>query len=282
MIHEKFTIRSRISAPHCSTWNKFIRLTVLLLLLAVVLVGCNSPKPSNELIVGMDLSYPPFETIDSAGKPIGVSVELAKALAASLERPLRIENMPFQSLIPSLQNKRIDCVISSMTETEERKKSIAFSDPYLSTGLAMLVRKDSPLTSAQDADQTGKTIVVRQGTTGEVLARQTISKAKLLAVEKENAAVMEVIQGRADGFIYDQMSVWLNAQKNPDTTKALLAPIRKEEWAVGLRKDDIALREGVNRFLKDFRAQGGFERLGDQFLKEQKEAFQKEGIPFYF
>jgi ABC-type amino acid transport substrate-binding protein len=56
----------------------------------------------------MDLSYPPFETIDENGKPAGISVELAQALADTLKQPLRIENMPFVGLIPSLQNKRID------------------------------------------------------------------------------------------------------------------------------------------------------------------------------
>src|SRR3954471_16534513 len=99
-----------------------------LLILVLFLAGC-SPKPK-ELVVGMDLSYPPFETIDSSGKPLGVSVELAKALADYLHEPLRIENMPFVGLVPALQNGNIDCVISSMTDTPKRREAISFSDPY--------------------------------------------------------------------------------------------------------------------------------------------------------
>lgn len=233
-------------------------------------------------MVGMDLSYPPFETIAADGKPVGVSVELAKALAKDLGRPLRIENIPFTGLILSLQNGRIDCVISSMTDTPERRNVIGFSDPYLSTGLALLVGAKSEARSLADLDQAGKTLVVRLGTTGESWARRNIRNATIVAMDKENTAVLEVIQGKADGFIYDQMSVWQNQQKNPDTTRALLAPIRKEEWAIAIRKDDEALRGQINAFLIKFRAEGGFDRLAAEFLKEQKDAFQKQGIPFVF
>lgn len=230
----------------------------------------------------MDLSYPPFETIDVQGQPAGVSVELANALGEYLQRPVRIENIPFTGLIPSLQGGRLDCIISSMTDTPERRESLAFSDPYLTIGLALLVGKESPIGALKDIDVPGKTVVVRQGTTGEMWARKNLSKATLLALDKENAAVLEVIQGKADAFIYDQMSVWQNAQKNPDSTRALLEPIQKESWAVGLRKDDEALRAQINGFLKQYRARGGFEKLGDKFLKDQKDAFARDGIPFYF
>lgn len=259
---------------------KMIHLGVLLI--ASVLYGC-SPKPaSKQLVVGMDLSYPPFETIDENGKPAGISVRLAQALADYLGRPLRIENMPFVGLIPSLQNGRIDCLISSMTDTPERRQAIAFSEPYLSIGLAMLAGVKANITGPADLDRPERTLVVRQGTTGELWARANLKVAKVLSVEKENSAVLEVIQGKADAFIYDQMSVWQNWKKNPETTRAILTPLQKEYWAVGVRKDNEELRLKINDFLKEFRDRGGFQKLGDEFLKDQKEAFRKENIPFYF
>lgn len=258
--------------------------TIFLVALAsfAILLGCSKERETNLLVVGMDLSYPPFETIDGSGQPVGVSVELARALAKTLGRPLKIENMPFVGLIPSLQNGRIDCVISSMTDTPERRQAITFSDAYLSTGLALLVNAKSDFRSLADVDQPGNTIAVRLGTTGESWARQNVKNATLVAMEKENTAVLEVIQGKVSAFIYDQMSVWQNQQKNPDTTRALLAPIRKEEWAIGVRKDNTVLQEQINAFLKTFRAEGGFDRLADEFLSEQKAAFEKEGVPFVF
>ena len=131
-------------------------------------------------------------------------------------------------------------------------------------------------------DKPGRTLVVRQGTTGELWARSNLKNAKLLSVEKENSAVLEVLQGKADAFVYDQMSVWQNWQRHPESTRAMLAPLQKEYWAIGIRKDNDELRLKINAFLKEYRQKGGFQRLGDEFLSEQKKAFEQENIPFYF
>jgi polar amino acid transport system substrate-binding protein len=254
------------------------------LLLLGIVIGCSrrGGESQHDLVVGMDLSYPPFETIDSSGNPTGVSVDLAKALGESLGRPVRIENIPFTGLIPSLKTGKIDCVISSMTDTPERRTSIAFSDPYLTIGLALLVANNSPIQNIADLDQSGKTLAVRQGTTGEVWARANIKKAKIIALEKEAAAVLEVVQGKADAFLYDQMSVWKNAHEQSATTRAVLAPVQKENWAVGLKLENDALRTQINGFLKTYRSSGGFDRLGDKYLGEQKAAFRDAGLAFYF
>lgn len=230
----------------------------------------------------MDLSYPPFETINAGGKPSGISVDLAMALGESLHRPVRIENIPFTGLIPSLLTGKIDLIISSMTDTPERRKTITFSDPYLTIGLATLVGKNASLSSSATLDHTGRTIAVRQGTTAQIWAQEHLKSAKVLVLDKESSAVLEVVQGKADAFLYDQMSIWKHQKEHPAQTVALLAPIQTEQWAIGLRPGDKMLREQVNAFLKAFRAAGGFDRLGNLYLKEQKEAFAKEGIPFYF
>jgi len=254
---------------------------LLLLALAAGLAACGL-KPSNELRIGMDLSYPPFEMRDAQGRPAGISVEMANALGEYLGRPVRIENIPFSGLIAALKGHRIDLILSSLTATEERRQSIEFSDPYLNVGLALLVSQKSGIRSAADLDQADRTVVVRQGTTAQLWAAENLSKAKIVTLEKENAAVLEVIQGKADAFIYDQISVWNYWKQNPDTTAARLEPLQSESWAIGVRPRDQALRAQVNQFLKVYRERGGFEKLGDQFLGEQKRDFKERGIPFYF
>ncbi|HEY5792933.1 MAG TPA: transporter substrate-binding domain-containing protein [Chthoniobacterales bacterium] len=252
------------------------------LLAATLLLASCGLKPSNDLRIGMDLSYPPFEMRDAEGRPAGISVEMAKALGEYLGRPVRIENIPFTGLIAALKGYRIDLILSSLTATEERRQSIDFSDPYLRVGLALLVNRHSGIRSLADADQPDKTVAVRQGTTAQLWAAQHLKRAKILTLEKENAAVLEVIQGKADAFIYDQISVWNYWRQNPETTEALLEPLQSESWAIGLRQKDEALKVQVNQFLKAFREQKGFDRLGDQFLGDQKKEFQARGIPFYF
>lgn len=266
------------------SWLSIVPRRTFLLSLAgfALLGGCDAPKKDDVLVVGMDLSYPPFETIDEKGQPTGISIEIAQALADSIHKKLKIENIPFSGLIPTLQKGGVDCVVSSLTANEERRQTIDFSVPYLKIGLALLVGKDSPVTDVATLDALGRTVVVRQGTTGEAWARAHLKQAKILAVEKENSAVLEVVQGKADAFVYDQMSIWKNWQNNQSTTKALLTPIHEESWAVGLRKGNEPLKAEVDAFIEGFRKAGGFDKLGDKYLKDQKDAFKAQGISFYF
>jgi polar amino acid transport system substrate-binding protein len=89
-------------------------------------------------------------------------------------------------------------------------------------------------------------------------------------------------QGKADCFIYDQISVFQNWKRHEDRTRAILQPFEQEEWAMGLRKGDDELRKQVNDFIKQFKEAGGFEQLGEKYLSENKKAFDDLGIPFYF
>ena len=234
------------------------------------------------LRVGMELAYPPFEMTDQAGKPTGVSVRLAEALAKDLERELVVENIAFDGLIPALKTGKIDCIISSMTATPERARSITFSEPYLETGLALLVATKSPVQSAADLDAPGRIVAVKKGTTGHQYAATNLQQARLLVLDKESAAVMEVAQGKADAFIYDSLSVYRSHLRHPATTRALLQPFSAETWAVGLRRGDDTLKRQIDDFLNRFRTGGGFEKLGDEFLADEKAFFKRQKIPFFF
>lgn len=253
-----------------------------LFLASLVFLGASlQARETATLAVGMELAYPPFEMADREGRAEGVSPDIARALGEFLGRKSEIINLPFDGLIPSLKTGKIDVILSSMTATEERSRSLDFSDPYLSTGLCLLAGKHSTLASASDCDKPGRTIAVKQGTTGHLYARN-FKSAKVLVLDRETACVLEVVQGRADAFIYDQMSVLKHSEQNPDTTRAILEPFQIERWAIGIRKGNNELRAQVNRFLQDFKQRGGFEELGNRWLGPQKAAFKASGIPFVF
>jgi polar amino acid transport system substrate-binding protein len=264
---------------------KFIRNSLALLnaifLLSILAVGC-APKSKSTLVVGMELNYPPFEMLDPQGRPAGISVEMANELGKFLDRDVQIQNIPFDGLIPALKTGKIDLIISSMTETPERAQSIDFSEPYLRTGLCLLVNKNAPIDTIEQADQPAFKIAVKQGTTGQLYAQQHLRRAQILVLDKEDACVLEVVQNKAQAFIYDQMSVFKHWQQHQDSTKGILKPFQEERWAIGIRSDEQALKAQVNAFLVLFKRDGGFDKLGDKYLKEQKEQFRKLAIPFYF
>ncbi|MDF3130332.1 transporter substrate-binding domain-containing protein [Kiritimatiellaeota bacterium B1221] len=260
-----------------------MKIYVLLLCFGILVSGCGQqPEGPQPLVVGMELAYPPFEMTDEKGDPSGVSVDMAKALAGNLERPLEIRNMSFDGLIPALKTGSIDLIISSMTATEERAKSIDFSDPYLHTELSLLTSKGSGVETVADLNHAGRVVVVKLGTTGDVYAKAHLDKATLRVLDKENACVMEVVQGKADAFLFDQLSVYQNAKRHPDTTEAKLASFQRESWAIGIRQGEDELKAQVNEFLEDFRNEGGFEKLGETYLGEFQKGFRELGIPFVF
>ena len=115
-----------------------------------------------------------------------------------------------------------------------------------------------------------------------VVAAVDAADGPALVVGHSAACALEVVQGKADVFIFDQISVYQFWQKNPDTTRPILNPIREETWAIGMRKEDAALKGKVNQFLADFRERGQFEALSDQYMSEAKAAFQEMGVPFIF
>lgn len=234
------------------------------------------------LKIGMELSYPPFEMVNYQGQPAGISVELGRALGDYLQKEVRFENISYVGLVPALKFGKIDLIISSMTITDERKKSIDFSEPYAVTGLCLLTSIHSGLNSIDDANQKGRRIAVKLGTAGEAYAAKNLPLATIRVLDKEAMCVLEVVQGKADAFIYDQLSVYINWQKNPTTTKALLNPFQKEYWGIGVRKSNPELLAKVNEFIVKFRKEGGFDRLTNLYLSKEKAAFDKLGVPFVF
>lgn len=260
----------------------FFRILIPLFTLLLHPLSIALANPVEKLTVGMELAYPPFEMADKSGNPCGISVDLANALASALNKKLEILNLPFDGLIPSLKTGKIDLIISSMTATPERAKSISFSNPYLETGLCLLVKNNSAISNALDLNTPSITIAVKQGTTGHLFASKSLPSAKLLVLDRESACVMEVIQGKANAFIYDQMSILKHWQQNRETTRALLNPFQKESWAIGVKKENYRLLEEVNAFLLQFQKEGGFDSLSEKWLPEQKALFKELGVPFVF
>lgn len=262
--------------------KKILSVLLSFTVLATLFTGC-TPKKDNTLVVGMELAYPPFETKDAKGNPSGVSVDLAKALGEYLKRPVKIENISWDGLIPSLQTGKVDVIISSMTITDERAKTIDFSNPYAHSYLALLINKDSKVNSTEDLNQKGMVVDVKKGTTGYIYATKNLTKATVNALSSENSCVTEVTQGKADAFIYDQLTIYRENQENKGNTKAILIPFQNSEnWGIAVKKGNKELMININEFIKDYKSKGGFNKLTNKYLPEEKKTFDKLGFPWFF
>ncbi|WP_297404430.1 transporter substrate-binding domain-containing protein [uncultured Cetobacterium sp.] len=250
----------------------------------VLFLGLFSGALAKPLIIGMELAYPPFEMSDKNGVPTGISVDLAKELGKSLGREIIIEDMSYGGLIPSLKTKKIDIILSSMSITESRKKSVSFSVPYASSHLAILAGISSGIESSEDLNSNKKKLAVKKGTSGHTVAQKYFPKAKLLVFEKESACMLEVAQGKVDAFIYDPLTVYKFWEKNQETTTPLFERFEEkaQPWAIAYGKKDEKLGEQINEFLIEFKNTGGFDKLSEKYLKNEKEFFESKNIPFFF
>ncbi len=236
------------------------------------------------ILVGMEIGTDGvFESKDEAGDPYGVSVQLAEDFGKWLGRDIEIVDIAWDGLIPSLQTNKIDMILSSMTITEERSKKVHFSDPYCNAYLAVLASAGSGVESVEDLNQPGKKIAVTTGSTGYTYAMNNLTNAEVLTFDTAGACITEIVQGKADGFIRDQLTVYKSNQQNPDTTKAILIPIQDAEpWGAAFNLENDALREKFNEFLAWYEADGGYDRLTETYMKEYKEAFDELGFRWFF
>ncbi len=266
--------------------RKLLIVMSIVLMIALALSGCGQSEPAAEgdkLTVVMELAYPPFEMKDEAGDPSGVSVDFIKAFGEHVGREVEIVNTAWDGLIPSLQTGKADIIVSSMTITEEREQTVDFSDPYANSLLAVLVNSDSGITTIDDLNVEGKRVAVKTGSTGHIYATENLTNAEIIVLADESACVTEVSQGKADGFIYDQLTIYRNQQANADTTSAVFIPFQEADyWGVAVQEGNTELLTQINEFIATYTQEGGFDELSEKYLSEEKETFETLGFKWFF
>lgn len=271
---------------------KRLGLLGLFTILIVMLVsGCGNSeatkassdtKADKPLVVAMELAYPPFEMKDKEGNPSGVSVDFAKDLGDFLGRKTVIVNTAWEGLIPSLQTNKADAVISSMSSTDERAKVVDFSIPYAQSTLGMLLRKDSDIEGTEDLNKEGRKIAVKIGTSGYIYAQKYLKNAEIIALADESACAAEVAQGKADTFLYDQLTILRRSQDYPNTRAIYAEYAGIDPWCIATKKGNTELVTKINAFIKDYRKNGGFDRLSKKYLPKEEKAFKEMGFLWFF
>ncbi len=247
-------------------------LVLLACLLPALLPGCGFSEPSDPLerirargalVVATEAEMRPFEYIQPDGSIVGFDVDLARAVADDLGVKLELRNVKWDSIIPELASGRSDLIASAMTVTEERRKSVLFSQPYFFTVTALLVNKAKAgeIRSIADLDREGRVLAVKEGTTGEIAARERCPKARVVSHETENGAALDVAEGRADAFLYDLANVKQHHQNHADRTVLLLEPVTYEPYAIAARHEDAALMARVDAVIIAMRKDGRLAEL---------------------
>jgi len=206
-------------------------------------------RDKGTLVVGSDIAYPPVESFASDGTTvIGIDPEIAKALGDKLGVTLKFTNGTFDGLITSLTSKRIDLIMSAMSDTKKRQASIDFVD-YFIVGTSIIVKKGNPQHIQSLNDFCGRTIAIQQGTTQDDVAEAQAKKCgekklHILKFPTDPEALLQVKQGRAVADMND-FPVAADTVKKTSDYEVVGEQIEAGPYGIGVRKTDTQLRDAL-------------------------------------
>lgn len=212
--------------------------------------------------VGMDPSFPPFETLDEAGEPVGYDVDLTRAIAEAWGVQAEIIPIGYDSLLDALLASRIDSIVSAYPYDQRSTRDVAFSPPYFEAGLRLVVQAGSPLTDVAGLD--GATVAVEWGSMGDMVGRRLQRQAialELAPYETPQEAVDALVNDPAvDALLIDQVSL-RQAQGQGAAIVAVGAPLEANPYAIVSPLNARRLREEIANALTTLAADGTLAEL---------------------
>ncbi|WP_447594598.1 transporter substrate-binding domain-containing protein [Aquipseudomonas campi] len=222
------------------------------------------------LKVGMDPTYMPFEMTNKRGEIVGFEVDLLKAMTKAMGVKLELVSTSYDGIIPALLTGKFDMIGSGMTLTQERNLRINFSEPWIVVGQTLLIRKElqGEIKSYKDLNNAKYRLTSKVGTTGELVAKKLIAQAKYSGFDNEPEALQDVINGKADAFIYDApYNVVALAKVGGGKLVHLEEPFTFEPLAFGLKKGDYDSINWINNWLHQIREDGTYDRIHAKWFK---------------
>ncbi len=258
---------------------------LLALVLLLFLTACGQ---DDTLRVGMDLQYPPFETVDVDNNPEGISVDIANALGEYLGRDVEVVNTDFSAIIPALESGEIDIAIASMSITEQREERVDFSNPYVFFKIIGLVNKDYAEANNITADTPMSQIMENTNTRFVGLASQISTSIPqgygfdVLEATEKASAILSVTQGTSDVFLMSGEVVAQAHAANPDTTMIVWSPVQSSKIGMAVQEGNSELLEQVNEFIATMSEPGGLhDVLAEKWDETIRASLINFGIEFY-
>lgn len=219
-----------------------------------------------KLTMVTNVDFPPYEFYQD-GAPAGIDPEIATKIAEKLGLELVIEDINFDSIVPSVQSGKADIGMAGMTVTDERKLSVNFSNTYATGIQSIVVPEGSPITTYDDlANNIGTyTIGVQLATTGDIYASGEFGAENVEQYEKGTDAILALTSGKIDCVIIDNEPAKAFVAANEglvilDTEYAV------EDYAIATNKDNAELTEQINNALKELIEDGSVQEILDKYI----------------
>ena len=219
-------------------------------------------------VLGLDDSFPPMGYRDENGEIVGFDIDVAREVSKRLGVELVAQPIDWNAKEQELATGNIDCIWNGFTVTPERERVMAFSMPYVRNAQVVVVRSDSPVNTLADLE--GGSVGVQAGSSAQSAIEDTPGFAESIGeiIEfKENlTALMDLEIGGVDAVVMDLLVANDNINRSGKDFRILDETLTEEEYAIGFRKNDIALRDAVDQELLSMAEDGSLAQIAEKWF----------------
>ncbi|QNP49758.1 amino acid ABC transporter substrate-binding protein [Diaphorobacter aerolatus] len=254
---------------------------VALLALGAALVGCSkneTPAPSaapaptpaavTKIVVGLDDNFPPMGFRDEKNEIVGFDIDMAREAAKRMGVEAEFKPIDWSAKEAELSGKRVDALWNGLTITDERKEKIGFTAPYMENHQIIVVAAKSAINNK--ADMSGKVVGAQEGSSAVDAVKKDDAVFKSFKEFKtfgDNVtALMDLSAGRLEAVVVDEVVGRYYVAKKPDEYRVLDENFGTEDYGVGVRKDDTALLEKLNKAMTDMKADGTAAKIATKWF----------------
>lgn len=258
-------------------------IAVILLVLAVMTVfsGCQTTSTSKDdswdkvkqkgrFVLGLDEGFPPMGFADENGELVGFDIDVAKEVCSRLGIELVLQPINWDAKEQELNTGNIDCIWNGFTITEERKKNILFTEPYMNNRQVIVVKEDATYNTLEDLK--GKKLGLQsQSSAQDALDAHEDFKSSLGEVvlfDTNTVAIMDLEKGGIDALLVDEIVIRYYMQTKNAKFKILDKELSHEEYGIGFRKNDKQLMQKIQDTLKEMAKDGALAEISKKWFDE--------------
>ncbi|WP_022850897.1 ABC transporter substrate-binding protein [Limisalsivibrio acetivorans] len=242
----------------------FFVMVFMLTSLTAIAGGLEDVKEENTLSYALTGQYPPFNFVDENNEVAGFDVEIGKEIAKRIGVKPKPVTTAWDGIIAGLLAEKYDVICGSMAITDQRLKSIDFTEPYYRSGAQVFAKEDAGFTSVDELK--GKKIGVTLGTTYEEWVRNNIEGVKIRTYKGVPDMVLETATGRIDAFVTDKIVGALAIKDKAAPLKLVGDLLYEERMGIALRKGNPELKKAMNEALAEMKEDGTYHSISMKWL----------------
>jgi ABC-type amino acid transport substrate-binding protein len=249
--------------------SKLLAVALIAMMSLGTMVGCGTTNDdSNDgkqvYIAATEPTYAPFDTTDESGNIVGFDMDLLDAIAENQGFKVEYKAFEFDAIVPALQSGNADIAAAAINVTSERAEKVDFSDKYMDSGKAIIVKVDND-TIKSDADLTADMKVAAQIGTAEADYVQELADSgkikKAVILNQTTDCILQLQNGDVDAVFLDAPVAAYYQAKNGNTVKEVDAVLEPGEMAFAVAKGNTELLNKINTGLRNVIADGTYDKL---------------------